>query len=197
MTPQDIINEARNLLQDTDSTVFRQSNDELLDYVNDALNEASHLAPNLFFTTGDLTCVSGQTEQTLTFSDAQGLVEVIRIKDGKAVHPMDMMVMSRFHPEWAAEDAGEAINWCRFAGDPLRFYLYPKAPVNQVIEVIYVKNPSTYALTDSITELPPASKPALANYVIYRAESKDDEHVNSQRAIAHYNLFSGYFKPTQ
>ena len=195
MTPREIIKEARYIFLDTDTASLRQSDEELLLYVNGALKEASHLAPNLFFTTGDFTCEHGKTEQIATFDDAQTLFDVIRIKDGNYVQAMDWDFMNRFVPEWQTLPEGAALNWTRTAGDPLRFYIYPKSPVNQVLEVLYVKNPDEYTLDQPITELPPASKPALANYVIYRAESKDDEFVNNARALAFYNLFSTYFRP--
>ena len=39
--------------------------------------------------------------------------------------------------------------------------------------------------------LPDEYLPTFVDYVIGRAESKDDEHVNSGRATAFFNLFAG------
>lgn len=190
MTPQSIINVARSIYNDADSIYYRLSDADLLQYVNDGLKEASNIAPQFFQSSGDFTCTAGQTEQSLTFAGAQGIVDVMRIKDGKAILPMDMVAMSEFNPNWASDTAGEAQNWTRYAGDKLRFYIYPKAPVEmQVLEVLYVRNPLVYALTDTIDEVPESVAPALADYVIYRAESRDDEHSNSGRAISHYQAF--------
>jgi hypothetical protein len=190
MTPQTIIQTARQVVNDNDSAGYRQSDPELLKYVNDGLKEACNLSPDTFLTTGDFVCTAGQTEQRITFADAKELRQVIRIKDGKAVHPMDMEAMSAFNPDWASDTAAAAQNWTRFAGDPLRFYLYPKAPAQmQTLEVSYVKNPDEYALNDTIGDVPATWESALADYVIYRVESKDDEHVISARAVSHYNAF--------
>jgi hypothetical protein len=191
MTPRSIIALARSIYNDADSVYYRIPDDDLLLYVNDALKEASNVAPQLFQTSGDLICTAGQTEQALTFNEAQSIVDVIRIKDGKAVLPMNMQLMSAFNPNWASDEAGEAQNWTRFNGDPLRFYIYPKAPAEmQVLEVLYIRNPLVYAIDDTIAEIPESVAPALADYVIYRAESRDDEHSNSGRAVSHYQAFA-------
>jgi len=189
MTPRSIITIARTIYNDADSVSFRISNDELLGFVNDALKECSIHAPQYFKTAGDYTCTGGQTEQAITFANAQAIVDVLRIKDGKAILPMDLMSMSAFNPNWASDTAAPAQNWTRYANDPLRFYIYPKAPDMQLLEVIYLRNPLVYALDDIIYEVPESAAPALADYVIYRAESRDDEHSNSGRAVSHYQAF--------
>jgi len=191
MTPQSIITLARSIYNDADSVYYRISNDDLVSYVNDGLKEASTIAPQLFLTSTDFTCAAGETEQAITYADAQSIVDVVRIKNGKALLPMDMMAMSAFNPTWASDTAGAAQNWTRHAGDPLRFYIYPKAPAEmQVLELLYVRNPQVYTLDQAITEMPETAAPALADYVIYRSESRDDEHSNSGRAISHYQAFA-------
>jgi hypothetical protein len=189
MTPQSILTLARNVLKDTESAYFRQSNDELVSYVNAGLKEACELMPESFRATGDFTCTSGQTEQAAAFEDARRLIEVVRIKNGAAVHLMDLAALSQFNPTWAADDAAPAENWAPKSGDPLRFFIYPKAPISQVLEIDYIRNPGTFTLNETITNLPETWESALADYVIYRAESKDDEHVNAGRAALHYASF--------
>lgn len=189
MTPQSIISLARYIVNDTDSALYRQSNDELVKYVNAGLQEACELMPESFRTTGDFTCTSGQTEQAVNFEDARRLVDVVRIKNGSAVFITDLNTLSQFNPTWATDDAAAAQNWAPKSGDPLRFYIYPKAPVSQVLEIDYIRNPSTVALEDAIANVPLTWESALADYVVYRAESKDDEHVNSGRAALHYASF--------
>ena len=93
MTPQSCINIVRNIINDIDSTNYRQPDSELLIYFNDGLKECAKESPQHFQTTGDFTCTVNQTEQALTYSDAQEFMSVIRIKDGKAVLPMDFEAM--------------------------------------------------------------------------------------------------------
>lgn len=196
MTPQDIITEARLILLDNDPLGYRQSDSELLLYVNEALNEIADLAPSYYQTVGDFTCQGLSSEQTLSFSDARRFQRVIRIKNGTAVPECDMDTLDRYDPAWSLAAAGPAVNWMSGSNeDQRRFYITPPAPNGQVLEVQYVKNPATYALTDTIGELPSTCRPALANYVVGRSESKDDEHVNSGRAVAFLTLFRNYFAP--
>jgi hypothetical protein len=189
MTPQSIISLARYILKDTENGHFRQSDAELVGYVNAGLKEACELRPEAFRATGDYTCTSGQTEQAISFDDARQLVGVVRIKNGSAVHLMDLNALSQFNPSWASDTAGPAENWAPKPGDPLRFYIYPKAPVSQVLEIDYIRNPGSFALNDTISNIPLTWESALADYVIYRAESKDDEHVLSNRSAQHYASF--------
>lgn len=191
MTPQTCINTARQVVNDTNSAMYRQSNDELVKYFNDGIKEASRLSPDHFKTTGDFTCVSGAHEQAVIYPDAQELVSVIRIKNGKAIHDMDMSAISRFNPNWAADTAGIPQNWAKIQGEKLRFYLYPKPSTMQVLEVSYIRNPAEYTINQAVDEVPSSWETALAWYVIHMAEMKDDEHVNSARAVAAYERFKG------
>lgn len=193
MTPQDIINQARRITNDLSAPVYRQDDAELLSYVNEGLKEAVILRPDLFSTVGDMTCTAGQCEQSITFADAVQLLDVLCIHGGVALTPFDRMAMDQFRPGWRTDAAGPAQNWAALSGDPLQFFIYPKAPVSQVLDVRYVRNPTEYAINDAIGDLPSAYMPALADYVVYRAESKDDEHVLNQRAAAHYAAFKSKF----
>jgi hypothetical protein len=159
------------------------------------LREISSLQPTLFTTIGDLICTVGEVEQTVTFSDAQTLVTVLCIHGGNALTPFDIDTMNAFNPGWRADTAGDAVQWGRLAGDPLRFYIYPKAPATaQTLDIQYIRNPTVLILTDQITEIPVGYMPALASYVVWKAEIADDEHSNSGRAAAMYQHFLSVIK---
>ena len=189
MTPQSCITIARLVINDTDSNAYRQPDNELLSYFNDGLKECATENPSYFQTTGDFTCIAGQTEQALTFADAQMFKGVLRIKDGKSVQQMDLEAMQLFNPNWSSDPVGIAQNWTKMADEKLRFYIYPKAPSMQVLEVIYIRNPAIYTIAQNVTDIPDVWAAALADYIIFRAESKDDEFVSSGRAVASYNSF--------
>lgn len=189
-TAKILIGVARTLVNDSDAAVYRQSDTELLQYVNEGLREISVLRPDLFATTGDYSCIPGETEQALRFNEIQEFLQVVRIKNGKAVHRTSLKSLSDFNPNWAADAAGPAENWAPYEGQKLRFYIYPKAPIEmQLLEIQFVRKPGTYALLDEIAELPEGLSTALAWYVVFKAEMKDDEHSNSGRAVAAYTVF--------
>jgi len=193
MTPQGIITEARYILNDATAT-YRQSDSELLGYVNSGIREVSALQPMVFASVGDVACVAASVEQAVTFTDAQALIDVMSIHDGNALTVFDWDAMNRFNPGWRTDTAAPARQWARIAGDPLRFFIYPKAPISQVLDIMYVRVPVTLALTDTISEVPAAYTTALVDYVVYRADSKDDEHSNSGRAVASYQAFVSKIK---
>lgn len=188
-TPRELIQTARSIYNDADSVLYRKDDDELLSYVNDAIREISALRPEIWNTIGDIECTEGEVEQAVTFADAQVLVDVLCIHGGSVIHFADMPVMDRFRPGWRSDDAGAAQNWMRKQGDPLRFFIWPKAPASQTIDVMYVRVPLVLTIDDPINEVPVGYHPAIVDYVVYRAESADDEHSNSGRATAHFNSF--------
>jgi hypothetical protein len=197
MSPQDVITEARYQINDTDSTEYRQSDAELLIYVNAGMKEISTIRPDLFLTIGDYTCIQSQCEQVITFQDAQRLVSPICIHGGAALTQFDIGTIDAFLPQWRAATVGAATQWARYEGDPLRFFIYPPAPASvQTLDVQYIKLPTSLAISDTISEIPANMAPALTDYVVYRASSKDDEHSDSGRAVASYSAFVAKIKGT-
>jgi hypothetical protein len=194
MTPAQIIAEARITLNDTDSVAYRQSDAEMLAYVQDGIAEASVIRPEWFQSNRSMLCATGTVEQSLTFADAQAIVRVLGITGGSVVTPFDMPTLDAFKPAWKTDAAAAARQWSAWPGDILRFYVYPKAPAAQYLDVLYLRNPVTLALGDTITDVPESTRPALVAYTIYRAESKDDEHSVSGRATASYNQFIALIK---
>lgn len=193
-TVQDIITTARNLYNDTVVT-YRALDAELLGYFNDGLKEIAALQPAVYTKIGDLTCTVGTCEQSVTFVEAMAVIDVLCIHDGAALTPFDMATMNAFNPGWRTDTAGAAVQYCKAEGLPLTFFIYPKAPATaQIIDIKYVRIPTIHAITDTITEIPAYMLPALSQYIVAKAESKDDEHSNSGRATAAYQLFVGMVK---
>lgn len=189
-TPADCILTARTVYNDTDSDLYRFEDSELLVYVNEAIAEISALKPALFNTIGDMLCTPGEVEQSVAQLDAQLIIKPLCIHGGAALTPFDLATMDAFNPNWRNDTAGPAQQWSRLENDPLRFLIWPKAPAAaQTLDVQYVRNPLVLALTDPITEIPAGFIPAIASYVIWKAESTDDEHSVSGRAAAAYQHF--------
>lgn len=189
MTPQDAITGARDALQDTDPTAYRNSDTELLRYVHDGLQEIAQFKPSAFSDLYPFTCVAGQCEQTVDLDDANTILDVVSIHEGAGLTPFDRATMDLFRPSWRTDAPGPAQQWAPVESDPLRFYVYPAPLSGQVVDLRVARNPGTYALGDTILYLPESYKPALIDYVIYRAELKDDENVLTQRSAAMYATF--------
>lgn len=178
---------ARGILNDP--SAVRYSAADLLIYANDALDQLVALVPTLFYSTGDLPCAVGETLQSVPVDTAKSLLSVRRIKGGGAVRPVDRATLEAYDPSWHLAAAGPAKHWMPVDDDPLRFYIYPPAPAGQVLELSYVRIPGEFSATED-TGLPTYLSDAVADYVVSRAEARDDEHVNSNRAAQFLESFA-------
>jgi hypothetical protein len=178
---------ARRILNDAGVVAYTEP--DLLGYANDALDAILALAPRWFHTRATLACVAGDSEQTLSFADAHALVLVERVVGGNAVLPCDRGALDRYNPAWESDAAGTAVNWMASASNPVAFSVYPKAPVAQSLEVVYVRVPGEYA-DSADTGLPDTLAPAVADYIVAMAMLQDDEHVNAGRAAQAMNNFT-------
>lgn len=169
---------ARGILNDPDAV--RYSDPDLLQYANDALDVLVTLLPQLFYKDHEHICTAG-AEQALSFDAARALVEVQRIKAGGVVLPGDRATLDAFDPAWRSGTAGPAVNWMPVNDDPIRFLVYPPASAGQILNTVIVRVPDEYT-ADQDTGLPKTCSDMIADYVVGRAESKDAEHVLSQRA---------------
>ena len=194
MRLKDAIDTAVTILNDDGVTYARA---DLLRYANDALDAMLLLAPHLFHETGELSCVDGETIQAISFDDAHALASVVRVKNGNALNMFDKATMDMYRPGWHQDPAGPARGWCPDAsGNPMRFYIWPKAPANQILEVVYVRVPKEYGETEE-TGLPATYAGAIADFIVASAESRDDEHANSGRAVMFFNKFMAHFRSNE
>lgn len=180
MTLQDVITEARKLVNDTDSTAYRYSNVNLTGVGNQVIQRVLNLRPDLFAALGNVICTNGEIYQSAP-ADSFRLIDVIRIQNGPAVAESDRDLLNSTRPDWTVYTAGPAIEWMRHPRGPNKFFIFPPAPVNQTLVVEYAKIPVPYAIGDTIV-IPDSYLPVLVDGVVWLIESVDDEHVNSQRA---------------
>ena len=180
MILNDVVTEARRLLQDINSPQ-RYSDAVLLGFANQTLKRMAVLRPDLFAYIGEITCTAGQVLQSPP-SDSIRIVEIFQVKDGAGVTEVDRKTLDQTYPGWMNDAAGAAVNWMRHVRNPNKFFIYPKAPVGQVLIGEYAKTPTDYAGTDTVDLLPDAYFPMVVDGTVFLAESVDNEHVNSNRA---------------
>jgi hypothetical protein len=181
---------ARGILNDPNATRYSQA--DLLQYANDALDHIVKVIPQLFYVYDDFTCVEGSL-QSLSFDNSVALVDVKRVQNGNVVTRSDVSILDEFSPAWRSGPAGAAKHWMPFGDDPRRFLVYPPAPANQVLEVLRVAVPLEFG-ENADTWLPTQLSDAISDYIVYRAESRDDEYVNSNRAAQFFTSFVGKLK---
>lgn len=183
VTVQNVIDKVRILTNDTE-TPYRTEDSEITGWLNDAIKATLTLLPQLFTQTANYTCSAG-SRQVLDTNLAHSLIEVI------GVPYADYATMSAFNPQWQTDAAGAIQNWLRLGNEPLVFFAYPKQAGGETLTIMYVAIPAALTSTTDNVPLPETYAPALVAYCVSMVESKDDEHVNSNRAQAAMADFVG------
>lgn len=191
LTWANVIDAARVPLNDTAKS--RYTDAQLLSYGNDGVLSMVGLKPDMFYVIADIPCVAGTVDQEIP-ADGVSIVEIFGIKDGVGITRVDFDTLRSFRDTWRTDAADEAQNWGLYPQDPRRssgrnFFVYPRAPSNQILTGQYVSRPVTGAIGDQIP-VDDIYSPALQAYIIFRAESVDDEHVNSGRAALFLQAWS-------
>lgn len=180
MTPNEIIAEARRLIQDT-KTTYRYSDAVMLGWVNMTLRRTAVLRPDLFGVIGDISTTPNTVLQS-TPADSLRLIEIFQVKNGDAVTESRRETLDQMYPNWVNETAGAPVNFMRHVRNPNKFFVYPRPTAGIVLVGEYAQTPPSYALNDTISLIPDAFFPILVDGVVFLAESVDNEHVNSGRA---------------
>lgn len=193
---QSILDAASDTLNDVAKVRYTLAN--LLQYYNDGIHELVIFRPDLFTVVADIPCVAGTVEQRIP---AGGLfiIDIYSIKGGAAVNLCEIDTLRTFRPSWRTDPAGPAQNWLRHPEDPAKqnspyFDIYPQAPANQTLTGEFPLVPSAVGQGDLDIAVLPVADPyqvPLQAYLVYRAESKDDEHVDSGRAAVFRKVFEG------
>ena len=191
MILNDVVAAVRQLSKDTNTlaTLQRFTDAQLLGFANQALRRIALLRPDLFATMGEVTCTVDEVLQAAP-TDSIRLMEVFRIKNGRAVREANREVLDQNHPDWTTDTAAAAVNWMRHPRNPNKFFIYPKAPASQILIVEYAQSPATYVGTDPVLLLPDSYFTSVVDCVMFLASSVDDEHVLSQRAALFQQSFT-------
>lgn len=178
---QSILTKVRRLTQDEEAP-YRNSDAELLGWLNDAISTVVTLSPQLFTKSGYHVCTAGY-RQTLSNARAYALADVV------GVPLADMATLTAFSPGWHTYPADAIENWMQPANEPLSFYCYPPSADGQTLPIIFVESPAALTSVEDIIPLPESYEPALTSYCTSMAEMKDDESVDttrSQQAMADF-----------
>lgn len=188
MILNDVVTEVRRMLQD-ENTPQRYSDAVLIGFANQSLKRIAVLRPDLFAHVSTITCVENEVIQTAP-TDSLRIIEVYSVSGGNGVIETNRESLDQAYPQWMNDTASAAVNWMRHTRNANKFFIYPKAPAAQVLDIEYAQTPPTYDGTTTVTLLTDAYIPVVIDATIFLAESVDNEHVNSKRAEIFYNSFT-------
>lgn len=214
-TCQDVSDRARFLLKDASGV--RWTDPEIIMWVNDACNEMVSIKPSSIVKRSVVKLTSGSLQSVPV--DCVELLEVNRnmgltgATPGDAIRPIQKEFLDTMIPGWGGNSVSSSYK-VKFASkaqsDQNTYFVYPPQPAtNQgYVELVYGVVPvQVTAMADIIGKIAPADTAsyltdnvvnAIADYVLYRCFSKDDEVTpNAQRALNHYQAFRAVFAPPQ
>lgn len=192
MTPASVIAEARVLVQDNDSTLYRNSDASLVIMVNRALKRIASLRPDLFTATSAVALVAGVTQTAPNYGR---VIEVFGVTSGIALTETTRELSDRNTPTWRSMTsvaAASLLNWMRHSRNPSKFFVVPPSNGTGTVDVEYTAPPATYALNDTIAMLG-TYEPAVTDMTVAEIEWADDENVLNQRAEAFYKRAKDVF----
>lgn len=186
-----IIDNAARQLFDIDNIKWSRS--ELLSYLNDGQRAIVSIVPEATGTTQNISLTAG-TKQSIP-TDGWMLLEATRNMGldgntpGRAVKLADRAILDETNPSWysTATSTTQTI-YMYNVRDRMNFYVYPPSPGTNKLEIIYSKIPAdvTEATVISIADV---YSPALLDYILFRAYSKNAEFVDQQKAPGHLQAF--------
>lgn len=183
----DVVEMVRESISDT-TAPYRYSDGFILRRINQAVQRAVVLRPDLFTDVYALTCVAGSLQSAP--ADSVRVMDVLANSDGRAVKEINQEVLDLTLPTWENTPAGPATDWMRYPRDPNRFYVYPSAIAGAQLTILYAKTPVAVTTVSGNIPMALAYQPAITDCVIWLAEAIDAEHVESGRAKMFQDSFT-------
>lgn len=187
VTAKTIIDRATILLQDV--TNVRWPRAELLDWVNEAQQYIVAVKPGANAKVVNQTLALG-SYQTLP-ADGASLIDIPRNVNGRAVRVITREILDAQLPSWHSDTPSSVVTHYVYDPNvPTAYYVYPPAGGSAAVQLTYAATPT--AITSELTAvgLSDFYTPALVNYVVFRAYSKDTDYTsNANAAAVYYQMF--------
>lgn len=194
-TPQNVIDKAELILQDTGNARWSASTD-LLPWAVDAEREIISRKPDAYVLTSSVVLVAGAVQAP---SGAVVIFDVTRnmgtngTTPGNAITKVEREALDKAYPGWPTETAASTVlHWMPFPDDTKRFWVYPPQPAASqgYVEIIRSALPTAPAI-DGNYSIGDEYQPIIVDYILFRAFAYDAAiHPNARdRAIAHGQAF--------
>lgn len=175
-----------------DDAYTRWPKAELINYFNTAQRAIVISRPDASIVEkSDFACVAG-TKQTLP-EDGLRLVDVRSMTTG-AIRSRTRAEITDLYPDWfttTGSTAAEALIYDE--REPKRFFLFPGVSDGLLIELVYSATPPLRTESEidaGETDLDTVYTPAVIEYMLYMAHSKDFEYSEIQKAQTHLAMFN-------
>lgn len=196
-----IANRAWTLVNDTvvSNSGTRWKAAEATLWLSDAQREVVMLLPSAYTRRAVPTTQAGTRQTFAGLSIADGL-QPLRIPrnfsadgttPGRAITPRPMAWIDDQRPTWHSDAPAVAEHWFYDPADPKAFYLWPPAPGNTKIELVYSALPADLANLSATIVLDDEYANAMGYYLLFRFFSKGAAYSkNPALANGYYQLFA-------
>lgn len=196
MQIRQLLERVRAVLLDPDAV--RWTDAELLMWFNDARRELAILRPREFSKRWIMPLVRGVMQSAPLECEAVIKATVNIAANGamgRGITQVELELMQLSHPDWAVEAVypfrPEVRQFATDPNDPRVFFVWPGNDGNGRVELQGVQLPVDATSTGEGIGCRAVFANALADYVLYRAFSKDgDSPEAAQRAAGHYSAFA-------
>jgi len=190
-----LIGRVRSLLQDTDSSAERWSNQDLLDCFNEAQLAVVQNRPDTYSQVMSFTCTD-KARQTVP-PEAYRLMDVIDNEStGRAVTKTTRASLDSFISNWSTTQGTQVEQFIYDEKSPGVFYVYPVPPANHTINLLISRTPALVSIAQfaspaTTMELDTVWLNPVINYMMYRAYMMDGEtEQNQQQAHGYLKMFA-------
>ena len=184
-TGTSLATEVRRTLHDEDSSAYRWSDAELIDYINAGQRVIVTLVPQANPVEEVVTISNDIARQSLPAGGIK-FIKVARnyADDGTTpqgpVTYVEKYVLDRFDPDWEYDTALKAdgdnffVHYAHDKREPTVYYLYPpQAAANKKVAIVYADNPDEITALSDTLSLGDEYYEALVKYVEFRALTKE------------------------
>jgi hypothetical protein len=191
MKVSDVISRARYLLNDTDPSLRRWEDEELILWTDDAQRAVAVARPDSSPSQRVVTLTAGTKQATP--EDCFKLMDVVRnvaqdgLTPGRAIRMIEREVLDQFDPSWhTAAAKAEVRHFTVDDRSPNTYFVYPPALAGTKIEVLLSQRPATVdSLTDDLAMADMYFDP-IVDWVMYRSYGKDTEYTANPAQQAAY-----------
>lgn len=191
----DIFRKVSTILQD--STNVRWTQQEMLDWLNDAQHEIVLQRPDANVVNQDFTCTADSSKQQIPDAGMR-LIDVIR-NVGGSNEPITLIAretMDTTVPGWHSSTSTDDIeNYIYDDRYPKYFYLYPRPATGAVIEIAFSTAPDKIEVNDfndntEVIGLDDIYQNAIIDYILYRCYAKETDAQNMNLSATRFNSFA-------
>jgi len=198
-TAQDVIDQARFALHDTDPATYRWSDVELLDYLSAAQRKIVSLIPESNVVEEVVTTTAGKARQTLPTNGIKFFKCSTNYADNGVTAQAQLRYVEKdaldtWDPDWEVSSSAPSANFhkhfCHDKREPSVYYLYPVANTATKVGVIFSKIPTSVSdITDELS-LDDEYFDAMVAYVLFRAYAKEGRYtLPSNEKQMYWNQF--------